>query len=129
MMNTGQMLMVVGAIVLFGIILLGVHEVLLDSRLVSLQGRAGPLGVAIGQGRLESLAAAGYDSLTAPTFQADTVSSSLGAFVCSTWVDYVEAAAPDDTVGHPTPLKRVLIKVSNQYLNSPLALRTVVGQY
>ncbi len=135
-MNTGQMLLVLGAIVLFGIILLSVHQVLMDSRVMAVEARVGPLAVAIGQGRVERLASAGYnatalevDGSTWVGLDTNVVGTVLDTFTVITRVNYVEAAALNDTVTAVTRLKRVMVTVSNPYLHHPLAFSTIVGQY
>lgn len=135
-MNTGQMLLVVGAIVLFGIILLNVHQVLMDSRLMAVEARVGPLAVAIGQGRVERLASAGFSAAALEVddndwvrLDTDVVATVLDTFTVITRVNYVEAAALNDTVTTVTRLKRVLVTVSNPYLHHPLTLSTIVGDY
>ncbi len=127
-MNTGQMLLVLGAVMLLSTIALSVNRALLDSDRSALRAQAGMMAVAVGQGRLEELAATDFDSLTVET-RADSIVTPYGSFVCSTRVEYVLPVAPDAPVAFVTSLKRVGVAVDSDYLSEPVVLQTVVGDY
>ena len=127
-MNTGQMLLVIGALALLSTIALSVNRALMDSELGSLEAEAGMVAVSLCQARLEETAVAEFDSI-ATGVSVDTISTQFAAFVCSTQVDYVQVAAPDSAVVGPTSLKRVWVTVVNEYMAESISLRTLVGDY
>lgn len=127
-MNTGQMLLVIGALALLATITLSVNRALMDSELGSLEVEAGIVAVSLCQAKLEETAAADFDSI-ATGVAVDTISTRFAAFVCSTQVDYVQVAAPDVAVAGPTSLKRVWVTVVNEYMAESVSLRTLVGDY
>lgn len=127
-MNTGQMLLVIGALALLSTIALSVNSALMDSEVVSMEAEAGMLAVSLCQARVEETAAAEFDSI-ATGVSVDTISTRFAAFTCSTQVDYVQAGAPDVGVVGPTSLKRVRVTIVNEYMAESISLRTVVGDY
>jgi hypothetical protein len=127
-MNTGQMLLVLGAVMLLSTIALSVNRVLLDSGRSALDAQAGMMAVAVGQGRLEELAATDFDSLTVGG-RADSIVTPYGSFACITRVVYVRPVAPDTLVAFVTSLKRVGVTVDSEYLSEPVVLQTIVGDY
>jgi hypothetical protein len=127
-MNTGQMLLVIGALALLSTIALSVNRALLESELGSIDTEAAILAVSLGQARLDQTAAAGFDSI-ATGVSVDTVATPFAAFFCSTQVYYVAAAAPEDSVGGPTSLKRIRVTVVNDYMARSISLATIVGEY
>lgn len=128
-MNTGQMLLTVGALVLFGTVSLGINRALLDADAAGVQARVAAAAVALAQGRVETHAAAPYDSLGIGQIEADSVATALAVFRCTTRVDYVDAASLDSVVAGPTRLKRVRVSAASDYLPSSISLAAVVGQY
>ena len=127
-MNTGQMLLVIAALVLLSTIALSLNNTLLDSDRVSVEAQSGILAVSLCRGEIEGLVAADFDSL-AVGVSLDTLLTPYAAFTCSTSVDFVQAAAPDNPVVGPTPLKRVMVTVSNDYMTGGVTLRAVVGDF
>ncbi len=127
-MNTGQMMLVIGALALLSTITLSVNSALMDSEAISVEAKAGILAVSLCQTRVEETVAADFDSI-ATGGAADTISTQCAAFVCSTQVDYVTAGAPDVAVVGPTSLKRIQITVVNEYMAESISLRTLVGDY
>ena len=127
-MNTGQMLLVIGALALLSTIALSINGTLLDNEQVALEAQYGMMAVSLCQGEIEILVAADFDSL-AIGISTDTLLTPLAAFVCTARVDYVQAASPDVVVGGPTPLKRVSVAVSNEQMTGGVTLRAIVGDY
>lgn len=127
-MNTGQMLLVLGAVMLLSTIALSVNRALLDSGRSALEAQAGMMAVAVGQGRLEELSATDFDSLTVEA-RVDSVVTPYGSFACSTRVEYVRPGALDAPVTFVTSLKRVGVAVDSEYLSEPVVLQTIVGDY
>ncbi len=127
-MGTGQMLLVIGALTLFSIIALNVNATLVNGRIATVESSAGLMALNVGQGRLETLAAAGFAGNPIGV-QIDTVATPLAAFRCSTRVDYVQAASPDLPVATATSLKRLSVTVTGDYLPRPITFRTLVGDY
>jgi len=127
-MNTGQMFLVIGAMVLLSTVALSMNRTLLNSDLVALEAQSGLMAVSLCQGEIETLAVTDFDSLTVGV-TTDTLATPFAAFVCSTQVDYVQATSPDLAVVGPTSLKRVRVTVSNEYMTGSLTLRSVVGDY
>lgn len=127
-MNTGQMLLVIGALALLSTIALSVNSTLLDNDQVSLEAQAGLMAVSLCEGKMEDLVTTKFDSLTTGV-STDTLFTPFAAFVCTTRVDYVQAANPDQAVTGPTSLKRVRVTVSNEYMTGGITLRTIVGDY
>lgn len=127
-MNTGQMLMVMGAFVLLSTLSLSINRALLDSDQVMVEARAGVLAVSVCQGQVEDLVSGPFDSLAVGT-RMDTVSTAFSAFACSTNVGYVDASAPDSVVAGPTDLKRVSVTVSSPWMGETVSLRGLSGKY
>ena len=127
-MNTGQMLLVIGAFALLSTIALSVNSTLLDNQQVALEAQYGVMAVSLCQGEIETLVAANFGSL-AIGISTDTLLTPLAAFVCTARVDYVQAAFPDVVVGGPTSLKRVRVTVSNEYMTGGVTLRAIMGDY
>lgn len=127
-MNTGQMLLVIGALVLLSTIALSVNRTLLDNDEVALEAQAGLIAVSLCQGEIERLVASDFDSLAVGA-SADTLQTPFASFTCSTYVEYVEASAPDVAVADSTSLKRVSVKVSSDYMTGQITLRSIVGDY
>jgi len=122
------MLLVIGALALLSTIAVSINSTLLDSERVSLESQAGMMAVSLCQGKIDEVAAVDFDSL-AVGVSTETIATTFAAFVCTTRVDFVQAAAPDVAVVGPTSLKRVLVTVVNEYMAEGIALRTVVGDY
>ena len=127
-MNTGQMLLVIGALALFSTIALSVNRALFQSELSSIETQAGIVGVSVCQAKLEETVAAGFAAIPIGV-SIDTIATHFAEFRCSTQVDYVEAAAPDAAVTGPTSLKRIQVTVVSDYLAESVSLRTLVGDY
>lgn len=127
-MNTGQMLLVIGALALLSAIGLSINRTLLDSERISVETQAGIMAVPLCQGKIEEVTAVDFDSL-AVGVSTTTISTAFAAFACTTRVDYVQAAAPDVAVAGPTSLKRVVVTVANAYMSEGISLRTIVGDY
>ena len=127
-MNTGQMLLVIAALVLLSTIALSLNNTLLDSDRVSVEAQSGILAVSLCRGEIEDLVATDFDSLAVGS-SLDTLFTPYAAFTCSTSVGFVQAAAPDNPVVGPTNLKRVVVTVSNDYMTGSVTLRAVVGDF
>ena len=127
-MNTGQMLLVLAALVLLSTIALSLNNTLLDSDRVSVEAQSGILAVSLCRGEIENLVATDFDSLVVGV-SLDTLFTPYAAFTCSTSVSFVQAAAPDNPVVGPTGLKRVTVTVSNDYMTGSVTLRAVVGDF
>ena len=127
-MNTGQMMLVIGAFALLSTIVLSINRSFLDTDQASLESQAGMMAVSLCQGEIETLAATDFDSLSIGT-SIDTLLTPFEAFVCSTKVDYVLASAPNSAVAGPTQLKRVSVTVSNQHMTGEITLSAIVGDY
>jgi hypothetical protein len=126
--NTGQMLLVIGALALLSTIVLSVNRTLLDSDQMTVQTQGEVMAVSLARTRLNDLAAGGFTALNTGV-RVDTLNSSYAAFVCTTRVDYVNAAAPDSQVVAVTRLKRVRVSLVNRFMPGRVSLRTVVGEY
>lgn len=127
-MNTGQMMLVVAGLALLSTIALSVNSTLLESDQVAIESQAGIAAVSVCQEQLEDRLAAGFDSL-AIGVSASTVPTAFAVFACTTRVDYVSAAAPDQAVAGPTPLKRVRVTAASEYLTGSITLSAVAGDY
>ena len=127
-MNTGQMLLVVGAFALLATSGLSVNRTLLSNDIVVAEAKTGSTAVHLAQGRVSEMTATPFDSLAVGT-QVDTMATGYGAAVCSTEVCYVAFGAPDSMVAGPTGLKRVCVTVRSEGMPGRVTLRTVVGQY
>ncbi len=125
-MNTGQMLLVIGALALLSTIALSVNRALLGSDRTLLETQSGLMAVSLCQGEIDSRVASDFDSLAVGS-SIDTLLTPFTSFTCSTRVDYVEASSPDNAVVGPTGLKRVSVTVSNDYMTGGVTLSSVVG--
>lgn len=126
-MNTGQMMLVVAGMVLLSTISLSVNSTLLQSDQVAIEAQAGMVALALCRGRLEEELAAGFDSV-AIGVSAAAETTSFAVYACTTRVDYVSAAAPDQAVAGPTPLKRVRVSAASPYLSGVITLNAIVGE-
>ena len=120
-MNTGQMLLVLCAAVLFATAGLTIGDVLLESDRVSLESRTGSLAVSIAHEAVTDRLALPFDSLSLGSV-VDTISTPFAAFVCSTHIGFVSDADPNATVGGPTAFKRISVSVGSSYTPGPLTL-------
>ena len=127
-MNTGQMLLVIGALALLSTITLSVNRTLLENDEVVLEIQSGVLAIALAEGEIGALVATGYDSLSIG-LSTDTLSTPFAAFACTTRVDYVQAADVDQAVTDSTSLKRVQVAVANEYMVGSVTLSALVGDY
>lgn len=127
-MNTGQMLLVIGALALLSTIAISVNSTLLDNDQVAVEAQSGIMAVSLCEGRIDSLVAVGFGSLTAGA-SADSIHTDFAAFACSTSVAFVQTAAPDVAVVGPTNLMRVSVTVSSDFMTGGVTLSTVVGGY
>lgn len=127
-MNTGQMLLVVGAFALLASSGLSVNRTLASNDVLVAEAKTGCTAVLLAQGRVSELTAVPFDSLAVGTW-ADTMAAGFGAAVCSTEVCYVTIGAPDSMVTGPTGLKRVCVTVRSEGMPGRVMLRSVVGQY
>ena len=127
-MNTGQLLLVIGALSLLSTIALSVNRTLLDNDTMMIEAQSGVLAVSLCQGKIEENIRADFDSLSVGE-TVDTLFTPYSAFVCTTQVDYVEAAAPSTAVTGPTSLKRVQVTVSSDYMTGAVTLSALVGDY
>ncbi|HIG18843.1 MAG TPA: hypothetical protein EYQ31_16970 [Candidatus Handelsmanbacteria bacterium] len=127
-MNTGQMLLVLAALVLFSTIALSINRVLRDNDQVSLEAQSGILAVSLCEGQVEATIAAGFDSLVVG-LTTTTLATPFAAFACTTRVAYVDAAVPDSTVTGPTSLKQIAVTVSSDYMTGAVTLSALVGDY
>lgn len=126
-MNTGQMMLVVAGMILLSTISLSVNSTLLQSDQVAIEAQAGMVAVALCRGRLEGTLAAGFDSV-AIGVSAAAETTSFAVFACTTRVDYVRAASPDQAVAGLTPLKRVRVSAASPYLSGTVTLSAIVGE-
>ncbi len=127
-MNTGQMLLVIGALAILSTIALSVNSTLLDNDLVSAEAQSGMIAVSLCQGEIGDLIVTDFDSLAIGT-SAETINTPFAAFACTTEVGYVQAAAPDNVVAGPTSLKRLSVTVSSDYMTGGITLRAIVANY
>ena len=127
-MNTGQMLLVIGGIVLLSTVALSVNETLLQNEEMVVASQAGVEAVSLCEAVIEGCVATGFDSLTVATI-GDTLLTPFAAFVCTTRVNYVLIANPDSTVVTPTRMKRVLVEVSSNYMPGTVSMAALVGKY
>jgi len=127
-MNSGQMLLVIGAIALFSTIAISVNSTLVDSEGVAVETQASIIAASLCQGEIETVAAEPFDSLAVGVV-VDTLTTSFAVFMCTTRVDFVQATAPDFPVVGPTSLMRILVKVDNEFMAEGVTLRTIVGDY
>ena len=128
-MSTMQMLMVIGALMLFSFIALSVNDLVSEQNLVMLGSQSGIGAVSLAWGQIDDLVNAGFDTLPVGTVTVDSVSTAFDVFVCSTSVDYVSSSNLDSTVIGPTSLKRVNVTVSNGYPLGSVTLSKVIGNY
>lgn len=127
-MNTGQMLLVVAAMILLSTIALSVNGTLLQSDQVAIEAQAGMVAVALCRDRVEAALAAGFDA-AAIGVSAAAETTSFAVYACTTRVDYVTAASPDQGVAGPTPLKRVRVSAASPYLSGTITLSAIVGEH
>jgi len=127
-MNTGQMLLVIGAMALLSTIALSVNRTLLENDGVALEAQSGAIATSLCQGKLSTLVTTGFDSLTIGV-STDTLHTPFAAFPCTSTVEYVQLAAPDNVVVGPSDLKRITVKVSSAYMSGGVTLRTLVGDF
>ncbi len=66
-MNTGQMLTVVFALVLLGVVTLVINQMLADKAQVMLQAEASLTAISLGQTMLDEIKTKSYDAVTAPS--------------------------------------------------------------
>lgn len=123
----GQMLLVVASMMLLSTIVLSVNSTLLQSDQVAIEVQAGMVGVVLCRDRLEEALAAGFDSV-AVGVSAAAETTSFAVFACTTRVDYVTAASPDQAVVGPTPLKQVRVSAASPYLSGAVTLSAIVGE-
>lgn len=126
-MNTGQMLLVLAGMMLLSTIALSVNSTLLQSDQVAIEAQAGMVAVTLCRDRLEEALAAGFDSV-AIGISAAAETTSFAAYACTTQVDYVTAASPNQAVVGPTPLKRVRVSAASPYLSGAVTLNAIVGE-
>ncbi|MBI2505637.1 MAG: hypothetical protein HYW07_20685 [Candidatus Latescibacteria bacterium] len=126
-MNTGQMMLVVAGMILLSTISLSVNSTLLQSDEVAIEAQAGMVALALCRGRLEEELAAGFDSV-AIGVSAAAETTSFAVYACTTQVDYVTAASPDQAVAGPTSLKRVRVSAASPYLSGAITLSAIVGE-
>ena len=127
-MNTGQMLLVIGAMAILSTIALSVNRTLLENDGIALEAQSGAIATSLCQGELSALVITGFDSLVVGV-SIDTLQTPFAAFPCTSIVEYVHLTAPDNAVVGPTDLKRITVKVSNAYMSGGVTLRTLVGDF
>jgi len=127
-MNTGQMLLVIGALALLSTIAISVNSTLLDNDQVAVEAQSGIMAVSLCEGTIDDLVLTEFDSL-AVGVSADSIRTDFAVFVCSTRVDFVQVSAPEVAVAGPTGLKRVRVTVSSDFMTGGVTMRTVVGDF
>ena len=127
-MNTGQMLLVVGAFSLLSSTGLSVNRTFLDNDRNIGEARAGSRVVLLAQGRMSRLISMQFDSLQVGSWQ-DTVHTAAGAVECSTHVGYVTQLAPDSVVAVASGLKRISVTLWSPEMPGEINLRAVRGNY
>ena len=123
-MNTGQMLLVLGAALLFSTAAITIGDVLLTSDRVAIESQAGTLAISIARETIADQLAVPFDLLLIGG-TAESINTPFATFVCSTRVDYVNDSSPDTPVGGPTSFKRVWVSVESNYQPGPLTLVAV----
>ena len=127
-MNTGQMLLVIGAFTLLTTLSASVSRTLMDSDRTQVEARIGTMAVSICQGEIDRLVTTDFDSLQLGA-TVDTITTGLASFVCSTHVGYVTDAAPEVLVAGPTRFKRVDAVTRSAYMPGTATLRAVAGDF
>jgi hypothetical protein len=127
-MNTGQLLLVIAALSLLTTLALSINRTLLDNDTMMIEAQSGVLAVSLGRGEIDRNIRVDFESLAVGE-TVDTLFTPYSAFVCTTQVDYVEAAAPSTAVAGPTSLKRVQVTVSSDYMTGAVTFSALVGDY
>ena len=122
------MLLVVGALALLSTIALSLNQAMLINDETAFEAQFGMMAVSLSQGQIEALAATDFDSLNVGV-STQSLATPLATFVCTTRVDYVQAATPDVAVSGPTSLKRVSVEVGGAYMTGEVSLSAIVGDY
>ena len=127
-MNTGQTLLVIGAIVLLFILTLSAVQAQFDHDRVQDETRIGIRAISLCSDKLDSLSALPFDALV-PGNYTDTTTTSIGTFICKTQVGYIQDGYPDSLVVGPTFLKQIRVGITNPYLPGQVTQYGVVGDY
>ena len=128
MVNTGQMLLVLGGFVLLATLAISVNSTVLSSDQVAVEAQTASAALSLGEGELDKLVALGFDGLVIGS-SLDTLVTNYETFTCSTKVEYVSLTNPDSVSVAATVCKRVTVKLFSPYMSGQLALSSVVGQY
>ena len=127
-MNTGQMLLVIAAAVVFATTGLSIGDLVYESDRVSVESKIGMMAVSAARERLADRLAAPFDSLIVGT-TIDTLDTTLATFACSTHIGFVSDSVPNTVIGGPTAVKRVHVSVTSAYLHGPIALTAIAGNF
>ena len=127
-MNTGQMLLVVGAFSLLSSTGLSVSRVLLENDVIVAEAKVGCTAVVFGHGRMSELSSTPFDSLPVGAWT-DTVTAGGEVLACSTNVGFVVASLPDSVVAGPTGLKRISITIRSDDMPGEICLTGLAGDY
>lgn len=125
-MNTGQMLLVVGAIALLSTLIVSVLHTHLLSDQIHEETRLGILAISMCADHLNTLLATPFDALTIGS-TTHTIPTPIATFSCSTHVGYIYDTHPDSVVIEATSLKRVWVGLTHLDLPGVVTLQSVVG--
>ena len=126
-MNTGQMLLVTGAIAMLTTLTASIANMHVTSDRIHDEVHIGRLAVSTCQDRLETLTATAFDSLATGN-SIDTIFTPVAIFTCSTHVGYIYDTNPENLVLEPTSLKRISVWMTSVHLPGQVVLKSVVGE-